>query len=421
MVRHYHFAGRRGIRHEAFKETEMDYETIIGLRYLRSKRKEAFISFTTWIAVAGIAIGVMAIIVVIAVMTGFQEEIRARILGINPHILVMDLNGEIRNPGELVAKVKKVKGVTEAFPFTAFQAMVQNGKQFSGVAIKGIDPKDAKFLSKLIKSGSLDALQKKGGVLIGKELAKHLGLFPGDGFTIMVPYGGFSPMGSMPETVRARVGGIFETGMYEIDNTLVIMSLADVEAAMGIGAIGIEVKLADEYRAGDLKWTILKALGRDYFAKTWMEMNRNLFSALKLEKLAMFIILALIILVASFNIISSLIMTVMEKKKDIAILKSIGAKKRSIMKIFMMEGITIGVVGALFGSVTGYVLCAIIKNTKLIRLPEDVYYITTLPAKISIIDVALIALVTTVICVLSTIYPSYKASKIDPVETLRYE
>jgi len=331
------------------------------------------------------------------------------------------VNGEIRNPGEVVAKVKKVDGVVEAFPFTAFQAMAQNGKQFSGVAVKGIDPGDAKYMSKLVKEGSVDVLRRKGSVLMGKELAKHLGLFVGDSFTIMVPFGGFSPMGSMPETVRGRVGGIFETGMYEIDNTLVVMALADVESAMGVGATGIEVKLVDEYRAVDLKWTILKALGRDYFAKTWIEMNRNLFSALKLEKLAMFIILALIILVASFNIISSLIMTVMEKKKDIAILKSIGAKKRSIMKIFMMEGITIGVVGALFGSLTGYFLCWIIKSTKLIRLPEDVYYITTLPAKISIVDVALIALVTTVICVLSTIYPSYKAAKIDPVETLRYE
>ena len=274
----------------------MDYETTIGLRYLRSKRKEAFISFTTWISVVGIAIGVMAIIVVIAVMTGFQDEIRARILGINPHVLVMDVNGELRNPAEIVAKIKKVDGVSEAFPFTAFQAMVQNGKQFSGVAIKGIDPKDARFLSKLVKEGSVDVMQKKGSVLVGKELAKHLGLFVGDSFTIMVPFGGFSPMGSMPETIRARVGGIFETGMYEIDNTLVVMSLADVESAMGVGPTGIEIKLTDEYRAGELKWTILKALGRDYFARTWMEMNRNLFSALKLEKLAMFIILALIIL-----------------------------------------------------------------------------------------------------------------------------
>lgn len=399
----------------------MDFETTIGLRYLRSKRKEAFISFTTWISVIGIAIGVMAIIVVIAVMTGFQDEIRTRILGINPHILLMDVGGEIRNPEEVVASIKKVEGVSHVFPFSGFQAMAQSGRQLSGVAVKGINYEDTKFLENLVKEGSIEAMQKKGSVLIGKELAKHLGLFLGDSFTVMVPFGGFSPMGSMPETIRVFVGGIFETGMYEIDNTLVIMPLADVEAAMGMGATGIEIKLVDEFRAEALKWVILKELGRDYFARTWVEMNRNLFSALKLEKLAMFIILALIILVASFNIISSLIMTVMEKKKDIAILKSIGAKKRSIMKIFMMEGITIGVLGALIGSVTGYILCMIIKNTKLIRLPEDVYYITTLPAKISVFDVALIALVTTVICVLSTIYPSYKAAKIDPVEALRYE
>ena len=399
----------------------MNYETNIGLRYLRSKRKEAFISFTTWIAVTGIAIGVMALIIVIAVMTGFQNEIRERILGINPHVLVLSLEGDVKAPEDLVNTIKQVNGVTHAFPFITFQAMVQSGRQLSGVAVKGLNAEDIKFMEKLLKEGSISVLEKKGNILIGKELAKHMGLLPGDPFTIMVPFGGYSPMGAMPETVRVKVGGIFETGMYEIDNTLIIMSLKDVEGIMGIGATGIEVKLKDAYTADETRKEIVKKLGRGYFARTWIEMNKNLFSALKLEKIAMFIILALIIFVASFNIISSLIMTVMEKKKDIAILKAMGAKKKSIMKIFMVEGVTIGVLGALIGSISGYGICEIIRRYKIIKLPEDIYYISSLPIKISLFDVALVAFVTMLICILATLYPSYKASKIDPVETLRYE
>lgn len=399
----------------------MDYETNIGLRYLRSKRKEAFISLTTWIAVVGIAIGVMALIIVIAVMTGFQYEIRERILGINPHVLVLSIDGDIKAPGDLVDKVKQVDGVTHAFPFITFQAMVQSGRQLSGVAVKGLNSKDIGFMEKLVKEGGTNALDKKGNILIGKELAKHMGLLPGDSFSVMVPFGGYSPMGAMPETVRVKVGGIFETGMYEVDNTLIIMSLKDVEDIMGIGATGIEIKLKDAYKADAVRNEISKRLGRNYFARTWIEMNKNLFSALKLEKIAMFIILALIIFVASFNIISSLIMTVMEKKKDIAILKAMGAKKKSIMKIFMVEGVTIGVFGALIGSISGYGICEILRRYKIIKLPEDIYYISSLPIKISFIDVALVASVTMIICLFATLYPSYKASKIDPVETLRYE
>jgi lipoprotein-releasing system permease protein len=399
----------------------MNYETTIGLRYLRSKRKEKFISFTTWISIVGIAIGVMALIVVIAVMTGFQDEIRERILGINPHILVLSLDGEMKDPQKLVSEIRRTKGVSHAFPFITFQAMVQSGRQLSGVAVKGLNAGDVTFMGRLIKEGNIGALDRTNNILIGKELAKHLGLLVGDSFVLMVPFGGFSPMGATPETVKARVGGIFETGMYEIDNTLVIMSLKDVEAIMGMGATGIEVKLGDVYGANEARKEIAGRLGPKYLVRTWIEMNRNLFSALKLEKIAMFIILALIILVASFNIISSLIMTVMEKQKDIAILKAIGARKRSIMRIFMMEGITIGVFGSFIGSFIGYAGMEIVTRYKLIKLPSDVYYITTLPMKISILDVTLIALVTAAICVLATIYPSYKAAKIDPVEALRYE
>ncbi|MBA4416726.1 MAG: lipoprotein-releasing system transmembrane subunit LolC [Syntrophus sp. (in: bacteria)] len=399
----------------------MNYETSIGLRYLRSKRKEAFISFTTWISVAGIAIGVMALIVVIAVMTGFQDEIRDRILGINPHILILDLKGEMKESQRVVDTVKSTPGVTQAFPFVAFQGMVQNRKQLSGVAVKGLRGNDVKFLEGLLQEGRIDALNRKGNILMGKELAKHMGLNYGDAFNLMVPFGGVSPMGAVPETLKMRVGGIFETGMYEIDNTLIIMSIDDVESMIGVGVTGIEVKLADVYKAGEVQKNLGKRLGPGYLARTWIEMNKNLFSALKLEKIAMFIILALIILVASFNIVSSLIMTVMEKQKDIAILKAIGAKKRSIMQIFMVEGITIGIVGALIGSLGGYLICQIQQTYKIITLPKDIYYISALPMKISLFDVFLLALVTTCICILSTLYPSYRAAKIDPVETLRYE
>jgi lipoprotein-releasing system permease protein len=338
-------------------------------------------------------------------------------------VLVLGLSGDIKDPQKVVTNVQDVKGVTHAFPFISFQAMVQTGKQLSGTLVKGLNAGDVKFMSRLIKQGSVEALNVKGNILIGKELSKHLGVFYGDSLTIMVPFGGVSPMGAIPETVRAKVGGIFETGVYDIDNTLIIMSIQDVEAIMGAGVTGIEVKIDDVYRADEIRKEIMKRLGptSGFFARTWIEMNRNLFSALKLEKIAMFIILALIIFVASFNIISSLIMTVMEKKKDIAILKAIGAKKSSVMKIFMVEGITIGIVGALFGSLSGYTICEIIRRYKIIKLPEDIYYINALPVTISVLDVLLVASVTTIICILATLYPSYKASKIDPVETLRYE
>jgi lipoprotein-releasing system permease protein len=400
---------------------KMNYETRIGLRYLRSKKKGAFVSFTTWISVVGIAIGVMALIVVIAVMTGFQDEIKERILGVNPHILIMSAQGEIKEPEELVAQIKEQKGIAHVFPFISFQAMVQSGRQLSGVAVKGINPDDVGFMQKIVKEGSIRSLAASKHVIIGKELAKRLGLFVGDSFMLMIPFGDFSPMGAIPETVKVRVGGLFETGMYDIDNTLVLMSLKDVQSIFGTGASGLEIKLQDVYQADSLRWDITRRLGPPYFGRTWIEMNRNLFSALKLEKLIMFIILALIIFVASFNIVSSLIMTVMEKKKDIAILRAMGAKKQSIMKIFMMEGIIVGVVGVLIGFVSGYLMCEIQKRYKVITLPEDIYNIGALPMKISALDMLLVVSVTMLICIVSTLYPSYKAAKIDPVETLRYE
>ncbi len=399
----------------------MKYESAIALRYLRSKRKDKFISFTTWFSIVGIGIGVMALILVIAVMTGAQDEFRDRILSTNPHILISSIEGEIRNPDEVVKKVEGVEGVESASPFITLQAMAQGPSRMAGTVIKAIAPKDIGSVGRFIKAGSAGSLEQKGTILVGKELAQNLGLLPGDRLAVIIPDAGFSPAGAVPETIRVRVGAIFETGMYEIDSLMTIMPLSDVQAVVGSGVSGIEVRLKDVYQANAVRRRIERLLGPTYMGRTWIEMNRNLFSALWLEKTVMFVILGLVILVASFNIISSLVMTVMEKKKDIAILKAVGASNRSIVRIFIVEGLTIGVFGAFLGAFFGTALAVIQMRFHLIKLPSDVYSISNLPMKISPVDITVIAVLTVLLCLLSTLYPSYKASKIDPVETLRYE
>ncbi len=420
-------------------EKRMSYELFIGLRYLKAKRKQTFISIITLISIGGVSIGVMALIVVIGVMTGFKEDLRDKILGYYSHIVVLKQGG-VDNYMETVGKIEKVGGVMAATPFIYSQAMLSARSGSLGVVFRGIDPETIGKVINIgsnIKEGSLLNLneptdkigggdqpgRKYTGIVIGKELSKNLGVFYNDTVNIISPMGVMTPMGMVPRIKRFRVVGIFESGMYEYDSSFVYVSLNSAQKFLNMSDIvtGIEVKIDDIYRAKEVGYRIAKDLGYQYWVRDWMEMNKNLFAALKLEKIAMFVILVLIILVAAFNIVSTLIMVVMEKNKDIAILKSMGATAGSIMKIFIIEGLTIGVVGTLLGAVGGYAISFFLSRSNLIKLPSDVYYMSTFPVRIDSTDTILIVISAIGISFLATLYPSWQASKLAPAEALRYE
>jgi len=417
----------------------MSYELFIGLRYLRAKRKQTFISANTFISVAGIFLGVAALIIVLAVMNGFEIELRDKILGINSHIVLMEYTGGMGNHERVMEELKSVDGVVASTPFIYGQAMLKNSGRVTGVVLRGMSIETYGNVINLgkMRDGNIDNLSSGGnktdlpGVVIGKELAQNLGLLLFDTVEILVPMGISTPMGIVPKIKKFSVVGIFDSGSYEYDSSLVFMSLKNCKKFLGMKdtVTGIEIKVDDIYGAGRIAKAIQEKLGYPYWARSWMEMNKNLFSALKLEKRVMFIILSLIVIVAAFNIITTLIMTVMEKSRDIAILKSMGATARSIMKIFMIEGIVIGGIGIILGCIAGITVAL---NLEWISrsvenlfgfkiLPEGVYYLNEVPSKINYGDVAVIVIAAMLICFLASIYPSWRASKLDPAEALRYE
>ncbi|MBI5560067.1 MAG: lipoprotein-releasing ABC transporter permease subunit [Deltaproteobacteria bacterium] len=422
----------------------MSYEWFIGLRYLRAKRKTTFVSVITFISILGITVGVTALIIVLSVMTGFEDDLKGKILGINAHLVVMEFGGQTRDYKDLASKIKDVPEVAGVTPFIYRQAMLSSASGVVGVVIRGVDLatfQSVTILPERIKEGALEGLRPtfmeasgKGeipGIVIGTELSKALGAGLNGEVNVISPLGSPSAVGMMPRVARFRVAGIFELGMYEYDSSLAFMSLENAQSFFRLGesVTGIEANVKDIYGAEGVKKELLSTLARPYWIRTWMDMNRNLFSALKLEKVAMFIILTLIIVVAALNIISTLIMAVMEKGKEIAILKGIGATSGSIMKIFMIEGSIIGLVGTTLGTLIG-VVCALnlesvvgfiekVFNFKV--LPPSVYYIDRLPSKVEPMVVIAIVLVSLGISFLATLYPSWKASRFDPVEGLRYE
>jgi len=406
------------------------YEWFISLRYLRAKHRQGFISLISLISVAGITVGVIALIVVLAVYSGFTDGLRDQILGVNSHLIVQRYGGSISQYREVREQILTVRDVTGATPYLYAQTLVSSAHVGSGVVLRGIDPPTAEnvvSLSRQMLSGSILDLEQESevrvpAIILGKVLASDLRVGVGDKVRLISPSGPLTPMGVIPKIKTCVISGIFETGMYEYDATLAYMSLASVQNFLGESDIahGIEVavKQSELDRADRIGADIIKLLGGNYIAKDWMSMNRNLFAAFKLEKIGMFICLALIILVAALNIISALIMVVMEKGRDIAILKSMGATSASIMRIFFLQGAVIAVTGTTLGVLGGLGLCELLARYKFIELPSNVYPMTTLPIKVLPMDVTIVAVSSILITLLATLYPSWKAAQVQPAEVL---
>ncbi|WP_456473315.1 lipoprotein-releasing ABC transporter permease subunit [Desulfolithobacter sp.] len=407
----------------------MSFEWFVSLRYLRAKRKQKFISLISVISVLGVAVGVMALIVVLSVYTGFTEGLRDQIIGINAHIIVQKYGGNIQYPKRVIREIESVPEVMAATPYIHGQALVTSGRQSTGIVLRGIDPESASrviSLDRKIKNGSLEGLRANKGlpaIILGQELANQLRVVRGDKVRLISPNGPLTPMGILPKVRTCQVTGVFQTGMYEYDATMGFINLDTARTLTGMerGVHGIEVKITDVDRADRVAAAIASRLGQGWSVRDWMRLNQNLFAALKLEKLGIFIALDLIILVAALNIISTLVMLVMEKTRDIAILMSMGATTGAIMRIFFYQGSVIGVIGTTLGVGGGLGLCAILKRYKFIELPSNVYPMTTLPIKVVATDVSIIALSAVVITLLATIYPSWKASRVRPAEALTYE
>ncbi|MBW1636221.1 MAG: lipoprotein-releasing ABC transporter permease subunit [Deltaproteobacteria bacterium] len=406
------------------------FEWFVGLRYLRAKHRHGFISLISLISVAGITVGVIALIVVLAVYSGFTDGLRDQILGVNSHIIVQHIGGKIDNYQLVRDRIMTVKEVTGASPYLYTQTLLSSSSGGTGVVLRGMDPATAENvigLSKQMLEGSIFDLNSSispqvPNIILGKNLASDLRVRPGDKVRLITPSGPLTPMGVIPKVKTCRVSGIFETGMFEYDSTLAYMSLASVQKFLGLGDLvhGIEVTVKKKAlnRADQIGKDIVKKVGRGFIAKDWMMMNRNLFAAFKLEKIGMFICVALIILVAALNIISALVMVVMEKSKDIAILKSMGATSGSIMRIFFIQGTVIALTGTTLGVAGGLGLCTLLSRYQFIELPSNVYPMTTLPIKVLPMDVTIIAVSSMVITLLATLYPSWKASTVHPAEVL---
>lgn len=406
----------------------MNFELFVARRYLTAKRKQAFISVITFISVLGITIGVMALVIAIALITGFQSDVQDKILGSTSHIMVSSVSSEgIGNYEQLMAKIKTVPGVIQATPVVNDTVLLRGPYKSDGALLRGIDfemEKESSPWLRELESGNVPSREDRHeGIVLGRELAIRIGAGIGDGITVLTSPSRLSPVGLMPRMKKFAVTGIFYTGLYEFDST---MAFIDLDVAQGIFKLDekislIHIRIDDIFRAPEIRDRLIDILPLDTYATTWMELNKPLFSALKLEKNLMFFTITLIVLVAALNIIATLILMVMEKTRDIGILKAMGANSKSILKIFFLQGAMIGVVGTFVGTILGLIWCWIANTFELIKVPVDIYPIAFVPFRIKILDLAMIVGVTLLISFLSTLFPSYRASKVDPVVALKYE
>jgi lipoprotein-releasing system permease protein len=408
----------------------LPFELHVALRYLLAKRKQAFISVISFISTLGVTVGVIALVIAQALMTGLQGEIRDRIVGATPHIYVFKTSG-IRDYHAESDTLRQIPHVTGAAPAILGKALMTAARSEEFVNLTGIDAAlEASVidLRAAMQQGSVDALDAPspeglaGSVLLGKDLASKLGVAIGDSVTVMTLHGTLSPMGFLPLPRSVRVAGLFSLGLYEFDSTTGFVSLDLAKRLFDKDRVDlIQLRVDDVYAAPRIAREISTRLGEQYFTDDWSEMNRSLFSALWLEKVAISLTIGLIVMVAALNIVASLILLVMEKHRDIAILKTMGATARSVTAIFMMQGLIIGVVGTTVGAAAGYGLASVLDRYKLIRIPVDVYQVSHVPFHVEALDLAVVVVSAVAVCFVATIYPSRQAARLDPAQALRYE
>jgi lipoprotein-releasing system permease protein len=420
-----------------FSSKSLPFELFVGLRYTRAKRRNHFISFISLTSMIGIGLGVAALIVVLSVMNGFQEELRARILGVASHLQITGANNTLENWPGIVASVEHAPHVQAAAPYIMAQGMLSYGQAVQGAIVRGVLPADEDKVADLgahMRAGQLSDLRPgEFGIILGAELAQSLGVIMGDKVVLLAPQGQFTPTGVVPRIKQFKVVGLFQIGMYEYDAGMALIHMDDAAKLyrMNDTVSGVRLKLDDLFEAPAISRQLANQLSTqgNFFISDWTEQHANFFRAVQMEKRVMFIILALIVAVAAFNIVSTLVMAVTDKRADIAIMRTFGASPRSIMQIFIVQGALIGVIGTVVGAIVGVIIALNIQTiVPLIEhvfgvqfLAKDVYYISDLPSHLEWFDVTVITVMSFVLSLLATLYPSWRAAKTNPAEALRYE